>query len=125
MIDYLDYLVLIIIDEDVCIGFYVGLLGMRLEEFGVGCKVLCFGWQKINIYVKGYEFQFKVYFLVFCVLDLCFIVDCLLDQVIVVLCVVGVVIVEGLVQCSGVIGLIWLIYLCDLDLNLIEILEYI
>ncbi|MTH64163.1 VOC family protein [Paracoccus shanxieyensis] len=125
MIDHLDHLVLTTTDEDACIGFYVGLLGMRLEEFGAGRKALRFGRQKINIHVKGHEFQPKAHLPVPRALDLCFIADRPLDQVIAALRAAGAAIVEGPVQRSGATGPIRSIYLRDPDLNLIEISEYI
>lgn len=56
MIDHLDHLVLTTTDEQACIDFYVGLLGMTLETFGEGRKAFKFGNQKINVHVKGSEF---------------------------------------------------------------------
>lgn len=125
LIDYLDYLVLIFVDFEVMEYFYVDVLGMMLEIFGEGCKVFCFGNQKINLYVCGKEFEFKVYLLVLGVLDFCFMVLVLLEQVIVFLQEKGWLIIEGLVLWMGVMQKIWLVYVWDLDLNLIEILELV
>ena len=61
MIDHLDHLVLTTVDEDACVGFYVGLLGMTLETFGEGRKAFRFGNQKINLHVKGREFEPKAH----------------------------------------------------------------
>ena len=36
MIHHLDHLVLTTSNEEVCVDFYVGLLGMTLETFGEG-----------------------------------------------------------------------------------------
>lgn len=125
MIDRLDHLVLTTTDETACIGFYVGLLGMRLEEFGAGRKALRFGQQKINIHVKGHEFEPKAHLPVPGALDLCFIADRPLDQVIAALTAAGAAIIEGPVLRSGALGRIRSIYLRDPDLNLVEISEQI
>lgn len=124
MIDRLDHLVLTTTDEAACIAFYTGLLGMALDTFGNGRKALRFGSQKINIHVKGHEFEPKAHLPVPGALDLCFIADRPLDQVIATLHDKGATIIEGPVQRTGATGVIRSIYLRDPDLNLIEIAEY-
>lgn len=123
MIDRLDHLVLTTVDEDACIAFYAGLLGMALESFGDGRKALRFGRQKINIHVKGREFEPKAHLPVPGALDLCFIADRPLDEVMALLAGKGARIVEGPVTRTGATGPIRSIYLRDPDLNLIEISE--
>jgi catechol 2,3-dioxygenase-like lactoylglutathione lyase family enzyme len=61
MIDHLDHLVLTTVDEDACVRFYVDLLCMTLETFGQGRKAFRFGNQKINLHVKGKEFEPKAH----------------------------------------------------------------
>lgn len=39
-IDHLDHLILTTTDEAACVAFYVDVLGMRLEMFGNGQKVV-------------------------------------------------------------------------------------
>lgn len=124
MIDRLDHLVLTTTDERACIAFYVDILGMALETFGDGRKALRFGRQKLNIHVKGQEFEPKAHLPVPGSLDLCFIADRPLAQVIATLRHKGVAIIEGPVARSGATGPITSIYLRDPDLNLIEIAEY-
>lgn len=124
MIDRLDHLVLTTTDERACIAFYVDILGMALETFGDGRKALRFGRQKMNIHVKGQEFEPKAHLPVPGSLDLCFIADRPLAQVIATLRHKGVAIIEGPVARSGATGPITSIYLRDPDLNLIEIAEY-
>ena len=124
MIDRLDHLVLTTTDEAACIAFYTDLLGMTLERFGNDRKALRFGGQKINIHVKGLEFEPKAHLPVPGALDLCFIADRPLDQVIATLQDKGATIIEGPVQRTGAMGVIRSIYLRDPDLNLIEISEY-
>ncbi|WP_445398325.1 VOC family protein [Zobellella sp. An-6] len=123
MIDRLDHLVLTTADEAACIGFYVDLLGMELERFGQGRKALRFGNQKINLHLRGKEFEPKAHTPVPGALDLCFIADRPLDEVIRLLREKGAKIIEGPVMRAGATGLIRSIYLRDPDLNLVEIAE--
>ena len=123
MIDRLDHRVLTTTDEAACIAFYTGLLGMTEERFGAGRKALRFGRQKINIHVKGREFEPKAHLPVPGALDLCFIADRPLDQVIAHLQARGAHIIEGPVARTGATGPLRSIYLRDPDLNLIEISE--
>ncbi|PSJ47713.1 VOC family virulence protein [Zobellella endophytica] len=123
MIDRLDHLVLTTADEAACIGFYVELLGMGLECFGQGRKALRFGNQKINLHLKGKEFEPKAHTPVPGALDLCFIADRPLDEVIRLLREKGANIIEGPVMRTGATGPIRSIYLRDPDLNLVEIAE--
>lgn len=123
MIDHLDHLVLTTSDEQACVDFYVGLLGMQLETFGQGRKAFRFGNQKINLHVKGHEFEPKAHLPVPGALDLCFIASIPLDEVIVRLQARGAAMMEGPVQRTGATGPIRSVYLRDPDLNLIEISE--
>ncbi|KOF55300.1 MULTISPECIES: VOC family protein [unclassified Achromobacter] len=123
MIDHLDHLVLTTANEQACVDFYVGLLGMKLETFGQGRKAFKFGQQKINLHVKGSEFEPKAHLPVPGALDLCFIASEPLDQVIETLKARGAQIVEGPVLRTGANYPIRSIYLRDPDLNLIEISE--
>ncbi|MDQ2188139.1 VOC family protein [Alcaligenaceae bacterium A4P071] len=123
MIDHLDHLVLTTTDENACVHFYVDVLGMRLETFGSGRKAFLFGNQKINLHVKGHEFEPKALTPVPGALDLCFIASKPLDEVIAALKGKSVSILEGPVMRTGATGPIRSIYLRDPDLNLIEISE--
>ncbi|WP_298015511.1 VOC family protein [uncultured Castellaniella sp.] len=123
MIDHLDHLVLTTTDEQACVDFYVGLLGMTLETFGQGRKAFKFGEQKINLHVKGREFEPKAHLPVPGALDLCFIASGPLDEVIATLQAKGADIIEGPVRRTGANFPIRSIYLRDPDLNLIEISE--
>lgn len=125
MIDHLDHLVLTTTDEAACVAFYTGVLGMQLETFGAGRKAFRFGNQKINLHVKGSEFEPKAHLPVPGALDLCFIASRPLAQVIDALQAGGQTIVEGPVLRTGAIGRIRSVYLRDPDLNLIEISEYV
>ncbi|WP_025140652.1 VOC family protein [Achromobacter sp. DH1f] len=123
MIDHLDHLVLTTTNEQACVDFYVGLLGMTLESFGQGRKAFKFGEQKINLHVKGKEFEPKAHLPVPGALDLCFIAAVPLDTVIATLTERGATIIEGPVMRTGAHYPIRSIYLRDPDLNLIEISE--
>ena len=125
MIDHLDHLVLTTANEADCVHFYVALLGMTLETFGSGRKAFRFGNQKINLHVKGHEFEPKAHTPVPGALDLCFIASIPLDRVISELASKGVSIVEGPVMRTGATSKIRSVYLRDPDLNLIEISEIV
>jgi catechol 2,3-dioxygenase-like lactoylglutathione lyase family enzyme len=123
MIDHLDHLVLTTIDVDACKDFYVRVLGMRLQTFGAGRFAFCFGNQKINVHVRGHEFEPKAHLPVPGALDLCLITSVGLEQVVAHLEAQNWPIVEGPVQRTGATGPILSVYVRDPDLNLIEISE--
>ena len=123
MIDHLDHIVLTTTDEAACLRFYVDGLGMTLENFGQGRKALRFGDQKINLHVKGHEFEPKAHLPVLGALDLCFIASVPLDEVVKRLAARGLSIIEGPVARTGAVSRIRSVYLRDPDLNLIEISE--
>lgn len=123
MIDHLDHLVLTTTDEAACVRFYVDVLGMRLETFGEGRKAFVFGSQKINLHVKGREYEPKAHLPVPGALDLCFIAGVPLDEVIVRLRDHRIEIEEGPVMRTGATSRIRSVYVRDPDLNLIEISE--
>ena len=126
MIDHLDHLVLTTADEAACIRFYTEVLGMQLESFVGGTppverRAFRFGAQKINLHVKGREFEPKAHLPVPGALDLCFIASVPLETVIARLEAAGVPIIEGPVIRTGATSKIRSVYVRDPDLNLIEI----
>jgi catechol 2,3-dioxygenase-like lactoylglutathione lyase family enzyme len=123
MIDHLDHLVLTTANEAACVRFYVEVLGMALETFGEGRKAFRFGRQKINLHVKGREFEPKAQVPMPGALDLCFIAGVPLDTVIARLAEQQVPILEGPVLRTGAFSRIRSVYVRDPDLNLIEISE--
>jgi catechol 2,3-dioxygenase-like lactoylglutathione lyase family enzyme len=130
MIDHLDHVVLTAAHEAACIDFYTRVLGMQLESFVGGTppverKAFKFGNQKINLHVRGREFEPKAHTPTPGALDLCFIARVPLDAVVAKLRICGVPIVEGPVQRTGATGKILSVYVRDPDLNLIEISEYL
>jgi catechol 2,3-dioxygenase-like lactoylglutathione lyase family enzyme len=130
VIDHLDHLVLTTAHEQTCIEFYTQVLGMQLESFVGGTppverKALKFGSQKINLHVKGREFEPKAHTPVPGALDLCFITSLPLDRVIERLHAAAWPIVEGPVLRTGATGKIRSVYVRDPDLNLIELSEVV
>ena len=121
MIDHLDHLVLTTFDVDACTDFYTRVLGMQLETFGQGRLAFRFGEQKINVHVRGHEFEPKAHLPVPGALDLCFIASVTLEQVIERLNQQNWPIIEGPVPRTGATGPIRSVYVRDPDLNLIEI----
>ena len=130
MIDHLDHLVLTSCDEAACIDFYTRVLGMQLESFVGGTppvqrQAFKFGHQKINLHVRGREFEPKAHLPVPGALDLCFIASVPLDEVMARVTQADWPIVEGPVMRTGATQKIRSIYLRDPDLNLIEISELV
>jgi catechol 2,3-dioxygenase-like lactoylglutathione lyase family enzyme len=128
MIDHLDHLVLTTGNEAACVDFYTRVLGMRLESFVGGTPLVerqafKFGSQKINLHVKGREFEPKAHLPVPGALDLCFIASQPLDDVIAQLKAAGWPLIEGPVLRTGATQRIRSVYVRDPDLNLIEISE--
>ena len=130
MIDHLDHLVLTTAHEPECIDFYTRVLGMKLESFVGGTppverKAFKFGNQKINLHIKGKEFEPKAYLPTPGSLDLCFIASDPLEKVIEHLAKHNWPIVEGPVVRTGATQKINSVYVRDPDQNLIEISELI
>ena len=128
MIDHLDHLVLTTANESDCIDFYTRVLGMQLESFSAGeltveRKAFKFGNQKINLHIKGKEFEPKADLPTPGSLDLCFIADRPLIEVIAQLKKEQWPIIEGPVIRTGATAKINSVYLRDPDKNLIEISE--
>lgn len=130
MIDHLDHLVLTTARETECIDFYTRVLGMQLESFIGGTppverKAFKFGNQKINLHIKGKEFEPKADLPTPGALDLCFIATKPLVDVIAHLEKESWPIIEGPVTRTGATSRILSVYVRDPDSNLIEISELI
>lgn len=128
MIASLDHLVLTTDDEQACVDFYTRVLGMTLETFTGGTppverKAFKFGSQKINLHVKGREFEPKAHLPVPGALDLCFLASVPLADVIARLERERWPVIEGPVLRTGATQKIRSVYVRDPDLNLIEISE--
>ena len=128
MIDHLDHLVLTTANEAACVDFYTRVLGMALESCTGGTppvirQAFRFGNQKINLHIKGAEFEPKAHLPVPGSLDLCFIASVPLEQMMERLQREHGPIVEGRVLRTGATQKIRSVYVRDPDLNLIEISE--
>ena len=128
MIHHLDHLVLTTANETACVDFYTRIMGMSLESFVGGMppvarKAFKYGNQKINLHVKGKEFDPKAHLPVPGSLDLCFIASVPLELVIAKLNAEAWPILEGPVMRTGATQKIRSVYVRDPDLNLIEISE--
>jgi len=125
VIDHLDHLVLTCVDPQATQDFYTRVLRMKLETFAGGRIAFRYGNQKINLHVRGSEFEPKAHLPVPGALDLCFIASVPLDDVIAHLAACNWPIIEGPVERTGATQKIRSVYLRDPDLNLIEISELI
>jgi catechol 2,3-dioxygenase-like lactoylglutathione lyase family enzyme len=128
MIHHLDHLVLTTFNEAACIDFYTRVMGMTLESFIGGTppverKAFKFGNQKMNMHVRGKEFEPKAHVPVPGALDLCFIASVPLNEVMARLQTAKWPIIEGPVLRTGATQKIRSVYVRDPDLNLIEISE--
>ena len=127
MIGHLDHLVLTTTDEVACLDFYTRVLGMTLENYqtatGLPRKALKYGQQKINLHLKGFEYEPRAHLPVPGALDLCFIASMPLQQVIEHLARENWPIIVGPVLRTGATQQIRSVYVRDPDLNLIEISE--
>ena len=127
MIGHLDHLVLTTTDEVACLDFYTRVLGMTLENYqtatGLPRKALKYGQQKINLHLKGFEYEPRAHLPVPGALDLCFIASMPLQQVIEHLARENWPIIVGPVLRTGATQQIRSVYVRDPDLNLIEIAE--
>jgi catechol 2,3-dioxygenase-like lactoylglutathione lyase family enzyme len=123
LIDHLDHLVLTCVDAEATKHFYTEVLQMELETFGAGRMAFRFRNQKINLHVRGSEFEPNAHLPVPGALDLCFIATVPLEDVIAHLNKTGWPIIEGPVERTGATQKIRSVYLQDPDLNLIEISE--
>ena len=103
-IERLDHLVLTVQDLQKTLAFYVDVLGMQAITFGQGRHALQYGQQKINLHIKGQEFEPKAQQVMCGSADLCFITSTPLEQVEQELKQAGLDILEGPVQRTGAIG---------------------
>lgn len=125
MIDHMDHIVLTCTDPDATIAFYTKVMKMQMEVFHGDRIAFRFGNQKINLHVRGHEFEPKAHLPVPGALDLCFIASIPLDDVIKHLNAYPWPIIEGPVERTGATHKLRSVYVRDPDLNLIEISELI
>lgn len=125
MIDHLDHIVLTCVDAEATIAFYTKIMMMKMELFQNNRISFRFGNQKINLHMRGHEFEPKAHLPVPGALDLCFIASVPLDQVVKHLQNYPWPIIEGPVERTGATHKLRSVYIRDPDLNLIEISEFI
>lgn len=119
----LDHLVLTVRSLDATVAFYQSL-GMRHETFGSAPQrhALRFGPSKINLHIKGQEFEPKAQHVQTGSADLCFLVDEPVSEVLAGLKAKGIDVLEGgdVVDRTGARGRLRSVYVRDPDGNLIE-----
>ena len=123
-IDRIDHLVLTVADLDRTLAFYTEVLGMTAETFGGGRTALRFGRQKINLHVRGAEFQPRAAHAATGTADFCLITDTPLQQVQAELAAHGVPVEVGPVTKQGALGPMQSVYVRDPDRNLVELSTY-
>ena len=123
-IDRIDHLVLTVADLDVTVAFYTRVLGMAAETFGEGRTALRFGRQKINLHVRGAEFEPRAARSGTGTGDFCLVTETPLEEVQQHLAAVGVPVEVGPVTKQGALGPMRSVYLRDPDQNLVEISVY-
>ncbi len=124
MIQSLDHLVLTVADLDATTAFYEGL-GMTRRTFAEGRHALHFGAQKINLHIKGREFEPKARVALPGTADLCFLVDVPAAEVVRRLTERGIPILLGPVERTGARGRMNSVYCRDPDGNLVELSELV
>ena len=129
VIDHLDHLVLTTAHEIECVRFYTDVLGMQLESFVGGAppverRAFRVGNQKINLHIKGREFEPKATRPTPGSADLCFVTASPIADVVATLELRGVPIEEGPVPRAGAQGPMTSVYLRDPDGNLLEVASY-
>ena len=123
-IDRIDHLVLTVADLDATVAFYTRVLGLTAETFGEGRTALRFGRQKINLHVRGAEFEPRAAHPGTGSGDFCLVTETPLEEVQQHLAAVGVPVEVGPVTKEGALGPMRSVYVRDPDQNLVEILVY-
>jgi catechol 2,3-dioxygenase-like lactoylglutathione lyase family enzyme len=123
-IDHPDHLVLTVADIDATTDFYTKALGMEAVTFGER-RALRFGPQKINLHLRGHEFEPKAAHPTPGSADLCFIAKEPLEEVIGHLAHLSIPIEEWPVERRGAAGKLLSVYVRDPDQNLIEVSNYV
>jgi catechol 2,3-dioxygenase-like lactoylglutathione lyase family enzyme len=116
-----DHNVLTVSDIPQTCSFYTQVLGMEEITFSNNRKALKFGSQKINLHLKGHEFDPKAKRPTPGSADICLIVETSLDEVINRLRKYAIQIEGGPVERTGAQGALISIYIRDPDGNLIEL----
>ena len=127
VIDRFDHIVLTVRDLQPTLRFYERVLGARVvppPADGKGSTAIAFGRQKINIHVKGREFEPKATNVTVGSGDFCLITEAPLEQVVRHVEACGVTIELGPVKRQGALGPMMSVYFRDPDGNLVEVGRY-
>lgn len=127
VIDRFDHIVLTVRDLQASLAFYERVLGARVVSppaDGKGSTAVSFGRQKINLHVKGKEFEPKATHVTVGSGDFCLITEAPLEQVTRHLTACGVAIELGPMPRRGALGPMMSVYFRDPDGNLVEVARY-
>jgi catechol 2,3-dioxygenase-like lactoylglutathione lyase family enzyme len=127
VIDRFDHAVLTVRDLEATLRFYERVLGARVvppPTDGKGSTAIAFGRQKINIHVKGREFEPKATHVTVGSGDFCLITKAPLEQVMRHVEGCGVPVELGPIKRQGALGPMMSVYLRDPDGNLVEVARY-
>lgn len=119
----IDHIVVTVSDIPAACRFYTQVLGMEEITSPAGRKALRFGDQKINLHLKGHEFEPKADRPTVGAADICLLVATPFDEVIAELESHGVRVELGPVERTGAVGALTSVYVRDPDGNLIELSE--
>jgi catechol 2,3-dioxygenase-like lactoylglutathione lyase family enzyme len=125
-IDRVDHFVLTVSDLAASLRFYERVLGARVVPpwKGRGPTAVAFGRQKINIHVRGHEFEPKAAHPTVGAGDFCLITEAAIETVVQHLQDCGVAIEEGPLPRIGALGEMTSVYFRDPDGNLVEVAKY-
>ena len=126
VIDRIDHFVLTVRDLDAACRFYDRVLGARVvpPPAGQGPTAVAFGRHKINLHVRGREFEPKATHPTVGAGDFCVITEAPIAAVLTHLESCGVAVELGPVPRHGALGPMISVYLRDPDGNLVEIASY-
>ena len=126
-IDRFDHIVLTVRDLEATLRFYERVLGARVvppPADGKGSTAIAFGRQKINLHVKGREFEPKATHVTVGSGDFCLITETPIAEVRRHVEACGVAVELGPVKRQGALGRMMSVYFRDPDGNLVEVAEY-
>ena len=125
-IDRIDHFVLTVRDLDAACGFYERVLGARVvpPPEGKGPTAVAFGRQKINLHVRGHEFEPKATHPTVGAGDFCLITEASIAVVLRHIQACGVPVELGPVPRQGALGAMTSVYFRDPDGNLVEVASY-
>ena len=127
VVDRFDHIVLTVRDLQATLRFYERVLGASVvppPADGKGSTAIAFGRQKINLHVKGGEFEPKATHVTVGSGDFCLVTEAPLEQVIRHVEACGVAIELGPVKRQGALGPMMSVYFRDPDGNLVEVAQY-